>query len=391
MIGLGAIRRDSPFLQRHGSALVLACAAVFAIAGLATLVLRSSAWGSPNMGAGHATAPGVADAGFVCSFSNADAERAQIHGADGGYSVVVGGQTFWLFGDTLLLSQSGRQIQQNALAWSNGRGPDGCPSLQYLASGGAATPILPKDGSLTDWPSGAWPLDDHTFAFYTVYVYGTGAYAYSIGQIGVARFDTRSMQTEVLARNLWDAQSGFASQVIGVSPVEQQSDGLLRVVLQTKDGDALLARVAPQSMARAEAYEYWHGDGWSHDQTGARPLWPHAPQSDPVQQLAAFYNGASIAYNSYLRKYIAVQNVGFDKIGARIADRLEGPWSAATVWIDCSAIAAPAVPVCYSPYQHPQLASPDGRTILLTFTRQASYDVVAYRVTLGPATTGDQH
>jgi hypothetical protein len=379
--------------RQRGGALALGAAALFAAAGLGVLVLEASGSSGPAADAREKVplaVPAVLNTRLVCSFANADARRAQIHGADGGYSVVVGGRTFWLFGDTLLLSASGRQIQQNALAWSGGRGPDGCPSLQYLARGGAATPILPKDGSLTDWPSGAWPLDDHTFAFYTVYVYGTGAYDYSIGQIGVARLDTRSMQTEVLARNLWDAKSGFPGQIIGAWPVEQGSDGLLRVVLQTKDGDELLARVTPASMADAEAYEYWDGDGWSRDRASAHPLWPHASESDPVRQLASFDNGASIAYNAYLHQYVAVQNIGFDKIGARVADRLEGPWSAPAVWIDCSAIAAAAVPVCYSPFQHPQISSADGRTIFLTFTRQASYDVVAYEITLGPATTGDQ-
>ena len=52
------------------------------------------------------------------------------------------------------------------------------------------------------------------------------------------------------------------------------------------------------------------------------------------------------------------------------------------IWIDCSTVAQPAVPTCYSPFQHPQLAGDGGRTLFITFTRLASYDVVAYEVTL---------
>ena len=52
--------------------------------------------------------------------------------------------------------------------------------------------------------------------------------------------------------------------------------------------------------------------------------------------------------------------------------------------IDCSPIAQPAVPVCYSPSQHPQLASDGGRSLFITFTRMGTYDVVAYQVELGP-------
>ena len=51
--------------------------------------------------------------------------------------------------------------------------------------------------------------------------------------------------------------------------------------------------------------------------------------------------------------------------------------------MDCSAIASPAVPTCYSPFQHPELASDDGRRLFVTFTRLATYDTLVYELTFG--------
>src|SRR6185295_135354 len=109
----------------------------------------------------------------LCSFSNDDAKASLIQGSDGGMSVVVGDRTWWLFGDTLFLAESGKQIEQNVIAWSDDAHDDGCPHLHYYTGpNGVAVPFLPKDGSLTAWPSGVRAVDDHTLEFYTAYVYG---------------------------------------------------------------------------------------------------------------------------------------------------------------------------------------------------------------------------
>ena len=322
---------------------------------------------------------------MLCSFVNDRAVAAFIQGADGGASVAVGNRSYWFFGDTLLIpqSQSSRQIVPNSLAWSAAGATGHCPSLHYLQHDGVAASFLEKEGSLTVWPSGAWRSEDGLLELYTVYVYGVGPFNYHIGEVGLARLDTGTMHVEILSRGLWSAESGFESQVVSAQPVDVDGDGYLRVILGTLSGDQLLGRVRPEGIARADAYQYWDGTAWSRDRAAAAPLWQIPHESDPVSRLATFTNGASVAYNGYLGEYVAVENVGFDKIGARVARRLEGPWSAPTIWIDCSAIAQPAVPVCYSPYQHPELSSSDGRTLLITFTRMATYDVVAYEVTLG--------
>ena len=364
--------------------LLVTLAAVPAIAGAALLAIHVLRPGAATRGAplDAGPPPAVVYARPLCSFSNEDAKAALVQGADGGESIVIGDKTWWLFGDTLFQAESGKQIEQNSIAWSDSLRPDGCPLLHYYARAGVAIPFLPKDGSLTVWPTGAWPVDDHSFDFYTAYVYGSGPYGYSIDEVGLAHLDTATMQVTVLKRTLWDRDSGFPDNVIGTQPIDLDAEGRLRIVLQTSASTKLLARVRPAALADTSAYEYWDGQAWSPSPANAAPLWPQAHSDDPVQKLASFENGASIAWNEALHKYVALTNIGYSAIGARTADRLEGPWSDAQPWLDCLAFAEPRVPTCYSPLQHPSLATNGGRTILATLTRMATYDVAAFELTL---------
>ena len=83
--------------------------------------------------------------------------------------------------------------------------------------------------------------------------------------------------------------------------------------------------------------------------TAAQPLWDVPEPADPVEKLAAFENGASIAWNEALHKYVALVNTSFAPIGARTADRLEGPWSDAQPWLDCLTFAQMRVPDVLQP------------------------------------------
>jgi hypothetical protein len=383
---------------RRSGRLLIALAALPAVAG-AALLLGRALESSGSTGAPSATTPDPAPPAIyarkICSLSNDDARAALVQGADGGQSVVVDGRTWWLFGDTLFLAASGKQIEQNAIAWSDsGAGrQDGCPKLNYYARNGIAVPFLPKDGSLTSWPSGAWAVDSHTLDFYTAYVYGSGPYAYWIGEVGLAQLDTDTMQTTVLARKLWEGQRGEREQVIGAMPVEVADDGLLRLIVETKAPGApesaavrnVLARVPPAKMADAAAYEYRDGARWLPTLAEAKPLWTSKESTDPVQQLASFENGASIAWNKSLNKYVALVNTSFASVGARTADRLEGPWSDGQPWLDCLSFAQPRVPACYSPQQHAELTGDDGASIVATVSSIEPYETNVFELRPGTA------
>jgi hypothetical protein len=352
-----------------------------AIAGALLLAMRGGSTPAPAATEPAAEPAPIVSARFVCSFANDDAARAYVEGADGGQSVVAGNRTYWLFGDTLFAGASGKQIEANTIASSTTVDADGCPELSYHTQSAVAVPFLQKDGSLTVWPSGAIANDDGTFDVFTVYVYGSGPYAYWIGEVGLARVDPANLSVQTRARSLFDADSGFPSQIIAAQPVEEDADGRLRIILEALNGEKLLARAPRAAIDDASAYEYWTGDAWSKDPASAAAMWPVSMPADPVARLAAWEASVSVTWSDTFHAYVALSNAGMATIGARFAERLEGPWSDVVPWIDCSAIAQPRVPVCYAPTLHPQL-SRDG-ALFVTFTRFGEYDVVAYELTPG--------
>jgi|CXWL01.1.fsa_nt_gi 4-amino-4-deoxy-L-arabinose transferase-like glycosyltransferase len=389
---IAAIARRRPIrafrAQPQASWALLTLAAAAAVSGGVLLLsreFRSSSRTTLGEGLPVGAAPAIVYARQLCSLSNDDADAAYIQGADGGLSVVVGDRTWWLFGDTLFADASGKQIEQNSIAWSQELRPDGCPRLHYYAGeNGVALPFIPKDGSLTVWPSGAWATGDHTLDFYTAYVYGSGPYSYTVGEIGLARLDTETMAVTTLSRGLFTAESGFVSRVINVQPVELGDSGQLRIILQTEAGTKLLARAPLSELADLTAYEYWNGAAWSSKPADAEALWPAAAASATnLELLANFENGAHFAWNEGLRKYVAITNVGYAEVGARVADRLEGPWSEPQPWLDCLTFAEARVPTCYSPLQHPQLSPNGGRTLITTLTRMDRYQSIVLELTLG--------
>ncbi len=379
---------------RRSGRLLIALAAIPAIAGAALLLARAAQPSTTTTGQplSAVPAPPAIFARQICSFSNEDARAALVQGGDGGQSIVVGARTWWLFGDTLYLAESGKQIGANSIAWADTRDAEGCPELHYISQNGLAAPFLPKDSSLTAWPSGAWPSSDHSFDFYTAYVYGSGPYAYWIGEVGLARFDTNTMQTAILARKLWEGQRAAGNQVIGAMPIEVAEDGLLRLALQTRAPGSdestaaheVLARVAPVRMADVTAYEYWDGAAWTASLETAQPLWNVEHPTDPVQKLAAFENGASITWNEALHKYVALMNTSFSAIGARTADRLEGPWSEAEPWLDCLTFAQVRIPTCYSPFQQAAFGDSTG-SIFTTVSSLEPYATAAFELRPGVA------
>jgi hypothetical protein len=93
---------DRIFPTHWAGRTIVGLAALPAVAGL--ILLSVQALRLPAS-AGDEIPPEPPDAAarIVCSFSNDDAARATVAGADGGISVVLGDRTYWLFGDTLLL------------------------------------------------------------------------------------------------------------------------------------------------------------------------------------------------------------------------------------------------------------------------------------------------
>lgn len=135
-------------------------------------------------------------------------------------------------------------------------------------------------------------------------------------------------------------------------------------------GPAYLARVAPNRVARAAAYQYWDGDGWSRRQSRAAPV-----IDGPVGEL-------SVAYHRSLRQWLALH---LDETRAAIvlrsAPQITGPWSDGDV-----AASGRDYPGLYGGYLHPWFL--DGDRIYWLMSQWGPYNVFLMRSVLSDGGTG---
>jgi Domain of unknown function (DUF4185) len=332
-------------------------------------------------GADTAGAPVVVAARLVCSLANEDAAAASIKEFDGVTSVVAGGESFWLFGDSWLTRKRGGYLFANAtVAKSADSDASDCVSLAYKASGGIAEPLLALEkGESTAWPDGAIAIEAGNVDFYFASVKRTSSTKWNVTAIGLARFDTRSMNSRRLVEHLWDNTSEFGDAIRGArSPVLQGRH--VFVFLHTTTNRLLLARVPMDSMAMPGAYSYWNGTSWSFSLANAKALWPETASDIPTQ------NGLSVRYNDFLGKWLAVYDRDLSTISVRVADSLTGPWSSEVQWLDCKTLFPSSVwPPCYYAEQHVELSGDEGRTIYVTVSSAPPYDVYLLELRLGAA------
>jgi hypothetical protein len=130
-----------------------------------------------------------------------------------------------------------------------------------------------------------------------------------------------------------------------------------------------LARTRPDRIDDLTSYEYLV-EAPTADRPGVQPRW-----SRQFQPTATLFDSApnemSASFNPYLRKYVAIHTYHREnKIVARTADRLTGPWSSPMV------VYRPKVgegDLVYAAKEHPELASEAGRVVYITFINSATY------------------
>jgi hypothetical protein len=332
-------------------------------------------------GADAAGAPIVVAARVVCSFANEDAAAASIKEFDGVTSVVADYKSFWLFGDSWLTRKRGGYLFANSTAArSTDADASDCVSLTYKSSGGIAEPLLALEkGESTAWPDGAVVVEPGFVDFYFASVKRTSSTKWDVTAVGLAQFDSETMNSRRLVERLWDDNSGFGDGISGArSPVLQGQ--YVFVFLHTTTNRHLLARVPADSIASATAYSYWDGAGWSPNPGDAKALWPETASEIPT------HNGLSVRYSDFLGKWLAVYDHNLNTISVRVSDSLTGPWSSEVQWLDCKTLFASAVwPACYYAEQHVELSRDGGRTIYVTVSSAPPYDVYLLELRLGAA------
>ncbi|GAA4805502.1 DUF4185 domain-containing protein [Tomitella cavernea] len=132
-----------------------------------------------------------------------------------------------------------------------------------------------------------------------------------------------------------------------------------------RSGSARLSRVQQKDIENAAAYTYWDGAGWA-----ATPEQAAVVIDGKVSEL-------SVAYNTYLGKYIAMYTHPVKGLVVRTADSLTGPWSGTT-----TLISPLQVPAFYGAFMHPESSDSDSRYLYFTGTTWSDYNVMLLRTDL---------
>ncbi|MBJ8348688.1 DUF4185 domain-containing protein [Antrihabitans sp. YC2-6] len=128
-------------------------------------------------------------------------------------------------------------------------------------------------------------------------------------------------------------------------------------------GAAYLARVKEADFTNQLAYEYWNGRTWTPTVPNAAVAIMRAPVSE-----------LSVAYNSYLKKFVALYTNEAQGLVMAKADRPEGPWSAPEMLISGRDVGG-----LYGAYIHPWSSGPNLYYVATTWT---DYNVMLVRTTL---------
>lgn len=306
-------------------------------------------------------------------------------GRDGGYSGVLAGKSLWTFGDTFTsapLAVDGSHLLSATAGWSAPADP--LALVQPVGSDGNPAQLIPytaaeiaQNGSdfangWALWPTGLLDTGDPEglVAFQRVQRMPGGFTGVAIGTARIAVDAT--VATRAPGDLFASPEPLFAPQLVDggyVYAIACAPSGFL-------DQSCLLAR-APVAMAETRgAYAFWDGAGYDPD----------------IARAAEFLdrgNAPSIAFDAHLGRYLSVvSEVISNTILLRTAPAIEGPWDDGTeITPSAGGELAPvsASDTNYLALQHPELASPDGAEIVISYSRPTTPfagDVRLARVTL---------
>ncbi len=269
---------------------------------------------------------------------------AGVSGTDAGYSLPMGDQTLWLFGDVFLLHPTDPAkpyvggVSNTGLLVPAGHGVAPLKRYQFLTDArGVARPMLPNlpgDGvELRFWPWGGWtnPETHQAYLFYgRIHTTGGGGpFAFRTEGHGLARADTSKPDALEFTRlkdahgdELWWKEDSAADRslptvMFGAAVVYGAPGDTLYIVgvhevNSVKRG--VMARVPKAKIEDSDAYEYL-----AH--AGATPRWSRViSDSTPIEGLKDFPSELSVSWNRFLGRYLAVGQVGLsEKIRLSVA------------------------------------------------------------------------
>ena len=321
---------------------------------------------------------------------------AGVSGTDCGYSVPIGRQTLWLFGDVFLLAPADPQrpyvggVSNCGLVVPAGNGVRPLSRARFLTNpaSGLARALLPnrpgEDSHVRYWLFGSHfgPATGRLHTWYAriettggggPFDFRTTGHGLAVADTGdLAHFEFRPLPGPSGAVEWWPA--GSESPLFGNAVLDA---GRTIYVYGMRDRagrrECLLARVDADRLETLSAYEYLADAGhWTADPRAAAAV--------------AGIDGASemtVAWNGFLRKYLAVASVGLsERCRLSTADHPWGPFE------QLAEIGTPhqafARSFCYAAKEHPEMAERGGKVIYITYVDQQRYWLQLLRVTLAP-------
>lgn len=278
----------------------------------------------------------------VCSLLGEEKLAVGILGQDSGGTVEVGGVVYWTFGDTRLADG---WLPNTISSTTDGDAAD-CIDLVPKTQDGRAAPLLTEaEGEVSVWPLAMEAVSQReVYVYYASVVPGTDRPGQVAG-IGLASFDPATLTAKRLlgGKLVWSNEQPMPSRTL--------ADGdyiylFLSVSREYWTMDTILARVRSEAVESPASYEYWQPgtDGKSgqwlsglwNEELGA---WdPKMATLDPLWRQSGMHNGVEVAYNSFLKRWVAVYTSRLlTSVNARTAPELTGPWddSQSTLVLTC--------------------------------------------------------
>lgn len=325
---------------------------------------------------------------------------AGVSGVDGGYSLPIGNQSLWLFGDVFLLHPNRPEkpyvgaVSNCALLLPKGKGVTPLRRYTFLtdAKTGLARQVIPRmGGEGTDtllWPFGSWydAPNRRVYLYYAI-VRATGSggpFGFRVVGQGLARADVGEPKKLQFTRlkapqNGWlwwpGSETLFGSAVVSNRP---ESDPYLYLVgFQERGGQKAgkMARVRKQEIENPAAYEYFAGGADT-------PRWSRIlSEAADIAGLTDFPSELSIAYNAYCGGYLAVHSVNIEeRLRLSVAPNPWGPYR--PIGEVGAKHRAFDNAFCYAGKEHPELSEQNGRILYVTYVDSARYWLQLLKVTL---------
>ena len=336
-------------------------------------------------------------------------------GQDGAYSIPLGDETLWFFGDTLIgqrrpreslwfpggkpvgprdmtgLPGIDRMINNTGLLVPVGEGPSVLRRFRYVCNETRQLKnLLPLEGDEHPdrdriWCQHGVKVRDRLYlSFIKVRMTDEPTpplpLGFEIVGSGLAVGSTRDWNFRRVTRDgdsiLWGADEPHFATAFMFDPA---SGRVLLYGTVRRDGvqRCYLARVATDEMEDPRAYEYLNSPA---------PRWGRA-----VEQAIPIFGGMpselSVSFNEHLGCYLAVHSLDLTgKLVARTAPNAWGPWSEPltlwTVHVDSRDYPVPYPALIYAGKEHPEIAAEGGRKIYLTYIEFEEYFPHLVEVTL---------